>query len=103
MKRLHNSTFLFYSTQHKLKKHVLLIREILTKPYYLQNSSLQLWTLPVRLLHQVKVHLVINVFSLWVEPLQDLCQDIDGLLAAQPRALCLELLQEVFSGHRFPD
>lgn len=49
------------------------------------------------------MHLVVDVFALWVEPLQDLSQHVDGLLAAQPRALRLELLQEVLGGHRFPD
>lgn len=49
------------------------------------------------------MHLVVDVFALWVEPLQDLCQDVDRLLAAQPGAFRLELLQEVFGGHRFPD
>lgn len=62
------------------------------------TSELSLW-----LLCQVKVHLVADVFALWVQPLQDLGQHVDSLLAAQPRALCLELLQEVFGGHRFPD
>lgn len=49
------------------------------------------------------MHLVVDDLALWVEPLQDLGQHVDGLLAAQPRALRLELLQEVFGGHRFPD
>lgn len=49
------------------------------------------------------MHLVVDVFALWVEPLEDLGQHVDGLLAAQPCALGLELLQEVFGGHRFPD
>lgn len=62
------------------------------------SSELSLW-----LLRQVKVHLVVDIFALWVEPLQDLGQHVDGLLAAQPRALRLELLQEIFGGHRFPD
>lgn len=49
------------------------------------------------------MHLVVDVFALWVEPLQDLGQHVDGLFAAQPRAFRLELLQEIFGGHRFPD
>lgn len=62
------------------------------------SSEVFLW-----LLRQVKVHLVVDDLALWVEPLQDLGQHVDRLLAAQPRALRLELLQEVFGGHRFPD
>lgn len=68
------------------------------KTIYLHDPSLRFW-----LLRQVKVHLVADVFALWVEPLQDLGQHVDGLLAAQARALRLELLQEVFGGHWFPD
>lgn len=49
------------------------------------------------------MHLVVDIFALWVEPLQNLGQHVDGLFAAQPRALCLKLLEEVFGGHRFPD
>lgn len=62
------------------------------------SSEVFLW-----LLRQVKVHLVVDDLALWVEPLQNLGQHVDRLLAAQPRALRLELLQEVFRGHRFPD
>lgn len=49
------------------------------------------------------MHFVINVLALGVEPLQDLCQHVDSLLTAQSRALGLELLQQVFGGHRFTD
>lgn len=49
------------------------------------------------------MHLVIDVFPLWVELLEDLCKDVDRLLAAQSGAFGLELLQQVFSGHRLPD
>lgn len=49
------------------------------------------------------MHLVVHVFALGVESLQDLRQHVDRLLAAQPGPLRLELLQEVFGGHRFPD
>jgi len=56
-----------------------------------------------RLLREVEVHFVVDVFALRIEALQDLRQHIDSLLAAQPRALGLELLQQVFGGHRFTD
>lgn len=49
------------------------------------------------------MHLVIDVLPLWVEPLQDLCEHVDCLLAAEACALSLELLQQVFSGHGLPD
>lgn len=49
------------------------------------------------------MHFVVDVFALRVEALQDLCQHVDRLLAAQTRALGLELLQQVFGGHRFTD
>lgn len=49
------------------------------------------------------MHFVIDVLALWVEALQDLCQHVDRLFAAQARALGLELLQQVFGGHGFAD
>lgn len=49
------------------------------------------------------MHLVVNVFPLWVELLEDLCEDVDCLLAAQSGAFGLEFLQQVFSGHGLPD
>lgn len=52
---------------------------------------------------EVEVHLVIDVLPLWVEPLQDLGEHVDCLLAAEARSLSLELLQQVFSGHGLPD
>lgn len=58
---------------------------------------------PLCLLSEVEVHLVIDVFPLWVELLEDLCKDIDRLLAAQSGAFGLELLQQIFSGHGLPD
>lgn len=49
------------------------------------------------------MHFVVHVLALWIEALQDLCQHIDSLLTAQTCALGLELLQQVFGGHRFAD
>lgn len=49
------------------------------------------------------MHFIIYILALRIEPPQDLCQDIDSLLAAQTCALGLELLQQVFGGHRFAD
>lgn len=49
------------------------------------------------------MHFVIDVLALGVEALQDLCQHVDRLLAAQAGALGLELLQQVFGRHRFAD
>lgn len=49
------------------------------------------------------MHLVVDVFPLWVEFLEDLCEDVDCLLTAQSSAFSLELLQQVFSGHGLPD
>lgn len=49
------------------------------------------------------MHLVVDVLALRVEALEDLRQHVDGLLAAQARALGLELLQQVFGGHRLAD
>lgn len=49
------------------------------------------------------MHLVVDVLPLGVEPLQDLGQHIDCLLAAEPRALGLELLQQVLGGHGLAD
>lgn len=49
------------------------------------------------------MHLVVDVLALRVETLEDLRQHVDGLLAAQTRTLGLELLQQVFGGHRFAD
>lgn len=49
------------------------------------------------------MHFVVDVLALRVEALQDLRQNVDGLLAAQTGALGLELLQQVFGGHRFTD
>lgn len=49
------------------------------------------------------MHFVVYVLALRVEPLEDLCQHVDRLLAAQTRALGLELLQQVFGGHRLAD
>ena len=56
-----------------------------------------------RLLREVEVHFIVYVLALRIEPLQDLCQHVDSLLTAQPCALGLELLQQVFGGHRFTD
>lgn len=49
------------------------------------------------------MHFVVDVLALWVEALQDLCQHVDRLLAAQAGALGLELLQQVLGGHWFAD
>lgn len=49
------------------------------------------------------MHFVVDVLALRVEALQDLRQNVDRLLAAQTGALGLELLQQVFGGHRFTD
>lgn len=49
------------------------------------------------------MHFIVDVLALGVEPLQDLCQHVDRLLTAQPGALGLELLQQVFGGHGFTD
>lgn len=49
------------------------------------------------------MHLVVDVFPLGVEFLEDLCKDVDRLLAAQSCAFGLELLQQVFCGHGLPD
>ena len=54
-------------------------------------------------LGEVEVHLVVDVLPLWVEPLEDLSQHVDRLLAAQACALGLELLQQVFGRHGLPD
>lgn len=56
-----------------------------------------------QLLGEVEVHFVVHILALRIEPLQDLCQHVDGLLTAQTGALSLELLQQVFGGHRFTD
>lgn len=55
------------------------------------------------LLCEVEVHFVIDHLALWIETLQDLSEHVDRLLAAQTCALCLELLQQVFGGHRLTD
>lgn len=49
------------------------------------------------------MHFVVDVLALRVEALQDLRQNVDRLLAAQTGSLGLELLQQVFGGHRFTD
>lgn len=49
------------------------------------------------------MHFVVDVLALWIEAFEDLCQHVDGLLAAQTCALGLELLQQVFGGHWFTD
>ena len=49
-------------------------------------------------LGEVEVHLVVDVLALGVEPLEDLGEHVDRLLAAQPRPLGLELLQQVHQG-----
>lgn len=56
-----------------------------------------------QLLGEVEVHFVIHVLALWIEALQDLSQHVDSLLTAQTSPLGLELLQQVFGGHRFTD
>lgn len=56
-----------------------------------------------QLLSEVEVHFVIHILALWIEALQDLCQNVDSLLAAQTGTFSLELLQQVFGGHRFTD
>lgn len=56
-----------------------------------------------QLLGEVEVHFVIHVLALRIEPLQDLRQHVDSLLTAQTSTLSLELLQQVFGGHRFTD
>lgn len=55
------------------------------------------------LLCKVEVHFVVDILALRVEAFQDLRQHVDGLLAAQTGALGLELLQQVFGGHRLTD
>ena len=54
-------------------------------------------------LGEVEVHLVVDVLALGVEPLEDLGEHVDRLLAAQPRPLGLELLQQVLGGHGLTD
>lgn len=56
-----------------------------------------------QLLGEVEVHFVIHVLALRIEALQDLSQHVDSLLTAQTSTLGLELLQQVFGGHRFAD
>lgn len=53
-------------------------------------------------LFEGEVHLVPNHLALRVEALEDLRQHIHCLLAAQPRLLGLELLQQVLCGHGLP-
>lgn len=51
-------------------------------------------------LFEGEVHFITNHLALRVEALEDLRQHIDGLLAAQPCLLGLELFQQVLCGHR---
>lgn len=55
------------------------------------------------LLREVEVHFIIDHLPLWIKAFQDLCEHVDCLLTAQTCSLGLELLQQVFSGHRFTD
>ena len=53
-------------------------------------------------LFEGEMHLVVDHLALRVQALQDLSQHIHCLLAAQPRLLGLELLQQVLGGHGLP-
>ena len=53
-------------------------------------------------LFEGEVHLVVDHLALRVEALEDLGKHIHCLLAAQPRLLGLELLQQVLGGHGLP-